>query len=92
MGEDAFIHLGLVKMRVVGSGTMGLRLKSFDDLDLITIPFLTLTPTSNRVQQRLANYVSQGIVVGGFARNIDDSFRTQDITLYFKQIWTEYPM
>lgn len=92
MGEDAFIHLGLIKMRTVGNGTMGLRLKSFDDLDLVTIPFLTLTPTSNRVQQRLANYVSQGIVVGGFARNINDSFRTQDITLYFKQIWTEYPM
>ncbi len=91
MGESAIIHLGMVKTRAVGSGTMALSVNTFDDLDGINLLGLPLTATSNKVLQRLVNYSAQGIMFRGAATILDDSVEIQDITLFLKQIYTEYP-
>jgi hypothetical protein len=91
MPEDAFIHIGLIKSRMVGTGKMALFLKSFDDLEQIEIVSFDLSPTSSTIKQRLCNYTQQGIILRGAATQMDDSFRVQDIKLFVKPIYSEFP-
>jgi len=91
MASSSIIHLGMIKMRVTGSGTMALQVRTFDDLNHVDLVPFTLTATTAKVLQRLANYTSQGVVLRGAAVNINDTCRVQDITLFVKTIYEEYP-
>jgi len=91
-GENAILHLGLIKMRATGTGMMALELQTNDDLLTVTLLPFTLTPTATRLLQRLCNYAQQGIFLRGAAVNLDDTCRVQDITLFAKTIYTEWPM
>lgn len=81
----------MIKMRVTGSGTMALQVRSLDDLNVVNLVSFTLQPTTAKVLQRLANYMSQGIVLRGAAVNINDTCRVQDIILFVKPVYEEYP-
>lgn len=92
MGESSIIHLGLIKSRVTGAGSCALQLSTFDNSNPISLVKLPLSATTGRIAQRLANYNAQGIMLRGSAIEIDDTIRVQDITLFLKTIYTEYPM
>lgn len=92
MGESSIIHLGLIKLRAVGAGNVAITVSSFDNLNSLSLIPLPLTATTSRVLQRLGNYSAQGIKVKFAASAIDDTIRCQDITLFVKQLYTEYPM
>lgn len=91
MPEHALIHMGLVKMRVTGTGKMALQLRTFDQLNQVDLTPFTMTATSQYLLQRLTNYIGQGIILRGSANEIDDTCRVQDITLFLKPIYTEIP-
>lgn len=76
---------------MTGSGHCSLQVSTFDDLEPVDLLELPLTPTTSRILQRLANYSAQGIMLRGASTEIDDTITVQDITLYLKQIYTEYP-
>jgi hypothetical protein len=90
--ESELLHLGLIKMRAVGTGSCGLSLTTFDNLNELTIPAVPLQATNQFLIQRLANYIAQGIIFQGAAVNLNDSIRVTDITLFLKPIYTEIPM
>lgn len=91
MASDSIIHLGLIKMRAVGQGTMSLQLRTFDELNQVSLVPFSLQPTTTKVLQRLCNYMFQGIILRGAAVNINDTCRVQDITLFVKSVYEEYP-
>lgn len=94
MANDSIIHLALIKMRAVsqvGNSTMSLQLRTFDELNQVNLVPFTLTPTNNKVLQRLCNYMFQGIILRGAAVNINDTCRVQDIVLFVKSVYEEYP-
>ena len=80
MPENALIHLGMFKMRVTGSGNMALQLRTFDQLNQVSLIPFALNPTEQYLLQRLTNYIGQGIILRGSAREIDDTCRVQTVT------------
>lgn len=91
MAENSLLHLGLFKMRVTGSGGMNLQLRTFDQLNQVDLPPFTLTTTAQYLQQRLTNYIGQGIILKGSAQALNSTCRVQDITLFLKPIYNEIP-
>lgn len=92
MPENALIHLGLIKMRVTGTGGMNLQLRTFDQLNQVSLIPFSLNSTEQYLLQRLTNYTGQGIIFRMSAKEINDTCRVQDVTLFVKPIYSEIPM
>ena len=90
-GTSGLIHIGLIKMRALGSGSMSLQLRTFDELNQQDLVPFQLSTTNTRILQRLTNYMGQGIILRGAAVNINDTCRVTDLTLFVKSIYEEYP-
>lgn len=85
------LHFGVVRTRVVGSGTLRTSLIGYDSVLTQTLATATLAATNSREVTRLANFVSQFGQVKLETTAINEVFKVNNITIFVKPIYSEYP-
>lgn len=92
MAGSNILHGAGIRVRVVGSGNLRSAMLGYDDIIVNQMANVALSGTNARKVDRLGNIVSQGIkwrlhqdgVIGDF-------FRVNDVTVFIKQIYSQYP-
>ncbi len=83
-------HVVGVRMRVIGSGNLQLKLSDLGTTgqDLVPLP---LVPVTRFEPLRLANFQSQRIRLEGKVTELDEYFVISSIILFAKPVAQEYP-
>ena len=89
-GED-IVHITGIRFRVVGSGSLRLRLLSQDEIETQTLTALTLSATTNIQPLRLANFMQQRAQLEIKTTTINETFRINRIIVFAKPIFTMHP-
>ncbi len=84
-------HVGAVRMRVTGSGSLDMELSSLDDIQAQTLVPFTMTSTTYIEPNRLANFKSQRIKLRFSVDQIDEWFQIRRIIIFAKPVETSYP-
>lgn len=84
-------HFAGVRTRVVGTGNLIYTFYGFDKVLNQELPPVAMATPDSRTQLRLANFQSQRGFIRGETRVAGEFFRINDITIYMKPLWTEYP-
>lgn len=85
------VHFAAVKIRVVGSGNLKLTYYGFDKILSQQLPDVPMTATNAREFRRLSNFQSERAIVRGETTEINEIMKVNDITVFAKPLWTEYP-
>ena len=89
-GED-IVHITGIRFRVVGSGSLRLRLISMDSIETQTLVALTMTATTNIQPFRLANFNQQRAQLEITTTAINETFRINRIIVFAKPVFTMHP-
>jgi len=89
-GENINHYTG-VRMRVVGSGSLEMTLRSQDNIRSISLVPFTMATTARTSPFRLVNFVEQRVQLRIETLLIDEEFRINRIILYAKPLWIEEP-
>ena len=89
-GSD-ILHFGMIRVRVVGNGNLDARLFSLDDVEKGIIVSLTMSNPNARKIDRLCNFISQSARLKLGTDTFEEYFKVNDITIYVKPQWTQYP-
>lgn len=91
MSEDNIVHFTSLRMRVIGQGSLQMRMISQDSVyDQILVPFTMSVSTSIR-PTRLMNFQHQKAIFEGKTTAIDERFEINKIIFFAKNVFTEYP-
>lgn len=92
MAGSNVLHGGGIRVRVTGSGNLRSAMVGFDNLIVNQMVDVPLAATNSRKVDRLGNIISQGIKWRLHQDGtVGDYMRVNDVTVYIKQIWTQYP-
>lgn len=89
-GENINHYTG-VRMRVVGSGSLEMTLRSQDNVRTVSLVPFTMAAIARISPFRLVNFVEQRVQLKIETLLIDEIFRINRIILYAKTLWTEEP-
>ena len=91
MSEDNIVHFTSVRMRVTGSGNLQMKFISQDDVvEQDLVPFVMASATNIR-PMRLANFQHQKAMFQGKTTAINETFSINKITIWAKNVFSEYP-
>lgn len=91
MSEDNIVHFTSLRMRVIGSGSLQMRMISQDSIyEQILTPF-TMSAATNIRPTRLMNFQHQKAIFEGKTTAIDERFEINKIIFFAKNVFTEYP-
>lgn len=85
------IHVGAVRIRVVGNGNLITTLLGYNDVLSEELVSLILTPTDSREKQVLSNFKSQKTMVKLETRLIDEKMKVNSIIVFVKPLYSSYP-
>ena len=92
MAGANILHVGAVRVRALGVGSLGITLNSFQNINVSTLSAIVLSTTIAYKYDRLGNVVGQGIKWGMFQGGaLTDTCRVSDVTVYIKEQWTQVP-
>lgn len=89
-GENINHYTG-VRMRVVGSGSLEMTLRSQDNIRSVSLVPFTMASVARTSPFRLVNFVEQRVQLRIETLLIDEEFRINRIILYAKTLWIEEP-
>lgn len=84
-------HLGLVKMRVQGEGTLLTRALTLSNVRSSGLPNSTLVENNEVVPTLLANFTSQYMQLDVRVIDDDEWFRVKTVTPFLKPVATSLP-
>lgn len=84
-------HFTAIRMRVVGQGSLRMKLYSLDDIESATLTPFTLESTSARQPTRLANFMQQRASLELETTEINEYFRINRIIFFTKETFSSYP-
>ena len=90
MAED-LIHIGAIRLRVIGSGTLFTTLYSLDSVYSSALANHTLAVTTNIQPTLLANFIQQRISIRCSVNTIDHYFKMRRLVIYAKPVATSVP-
>jgi hypothetical protein len=91
MSEDNIVHFTAIRMRIIGSGDLKMRMISQDDVyEQVLTPF-TMQAATNIRPTRLMNFQHQKAQLEGKTTAIDERFEINKIVLFAKNVFNEYP-
>ena len=90
--EQNFIHLGGVRYRVVGAGTLKTIARTMDSIRSEQLANITLVIVTNKEQTILSNLSARRLMIDLYTENIDELFEFNRIILFIKPIFTQKPM
>ncbi len=85
------LHVGSVRLRVTGEGTLQLTLNSLDDTHTQDLADLEMVTATNKEPVQLANFRDQRIQVYGRVTGFEEWFSISRIIVYVKESATGYP-
>lgn len=85
--EDELYHFGGVRLRIKGSGTLNLELKSMDDVLTELIPSLSIIPQPGRPYWRPINFVAEHASLKLSMNGLTDYFILNWVHLFHKIQW-----
>lgn len=86
------VHLGVVRMRAIGSGNLLTDAHSLDDASNSSVlPDIPLLAATNREPTILANFIDQRIQLEIRTTEIDEWFEISKIVMFVRPIATGYP-
>lgn len=91
MSGSNILHFGAIRLRVVGVGTLRPSFRGFHDTITDTLVPLTLSTTNARKMDRLSNYQGQSGKLKLETTALNEYMRVNDITIYVKELWSQYP-
>lgn len=91
MAGDNIIHVASIRLRIVGVGNLIPTLYGFDKIYSTTLASISLSATNAKIATRLANFNSQGVILRIETQQIDEQMKVNDITVFVKPIYSEYP-
>lgn len=89
-GENINHYTG-VRMRVVGSGSLEMTLRSQDNVRSVSLVPFTMASVARTSPFRLVNFVEQRVQLKIETLLIDEKFRINRIIFYTKTLWIEEP-
>jgi len=90
-GPEDILHFGGVRLRVIGSGNLGLEFRSLDRIDIQTLAPLPLSSATAREPTRLSNFTSQRGMLIISTNQLGAEFRINRVIVFAKQLWTQFP-
>lgn len=89
-GENINHYTG-VRIRVIGTGSLEMTLRSQDNVRSVSLVPFTMASTARISPFRLVNFVEQRVQLRVETLLIDEIFRINRIILYAKTLWVEEP-
>lgn len=83
-------HFGAVRLRVTGSGNLGLSLFSLDDINTQVLIPVAMAST-DRYPNVLANFMTQKAKLVIETNEIDEVFLIREVIIYSKPVFTGFP-
>lgn len=91
MAGGSIIHFGVARIRVVGNGNLECQFQGFDDVLTQDLVDIQMQYPDSRIKTRLANFQSQAGKLRVGSDTINHVGRINDITIFAKPLWIEYP-
>ena len=88
---ESINHYNAVRLRVTGSGSLQMFLRSFDNTISETLTSLTMAATTNREPTQLANFIDQRAQLELKTTEINETFTVSKIIVFLKPFATEFP-
>jgi hypothetical protein len=89
--EELINHYGLVRLRVIGSGSLQLRLLSLDEVNTTTLSPITMADPTDIEPTRLSNLTTQRCSLELKTTAINETFRCSKIIIFAKPTAASYP-
>jgi len=89
--EENITHFTAVRMRVLGTGSLVMRMLSLSNTITLDLTALTMATTTNKESQRLMNFMESRASLEIKTTVIDSIFRINRIILFAKEVFSEYP-
>jgi len=90
-GSELIYHIAGVRLRVVGSGSLRMFLRSLDNIRSFTMLPLAMSATTDKEPTRLGNMRSQRTQLELRVNEIDEYFKIQKIIIFAKPSGTSHP-
>lgn len=90
-GGEYIHHTTGVRLRLVGTGNLKMRLLSLDAVITQTLVPLVMTPTNAREPLRLSNFKSQRTQFEVSTTEINEVFKINRIIIFAKPVETDFP-
>ena len=85
------VHFGSIRVRVVGTGNFRPTFYGFDKiLSEVLVP-IVMSSTDSREKFRLSNFISARAILRGETTEINEFMKVNNITIFAKPLWAEYP-
>ena len=84
-------HYGAVRVRVVGTGNLRLRLNSLSVTEIQELTPIPMQAATNRIPNVLSNFLQQRAQLRIYTNEIDEVFQIDKVIIYTKPIFTSYP-
>lgn len=91
MPGGTILHFGAIRIRVVGKGNMICTFQGFDDVLTQQLVAVDMAYPESRLKMRLANFQSQAGKLRMETTQLGEVMRVNDLTIFVKPLWSEYP-
>ena len=91
MPGGSVLHANAIRVRVVGNGNFRCTFQGFDNVyTQVLIPIVMVYPEP-RLKTRLSNFQSQAVKLRMETTAIGEIMRVNDLTIFVKPLWVDYP-
>ena len=84
-------HLAGIRLRVLGSGELNIRISSLSDVIIKDLVPITMQDPARIEPYRIINFVSQKSKITLSTDDFDSVMRVNKIVVFLKPIFTQYP-
>ena len=91
MAGEIINHFNGVRIRVIGTGELRLKLQSLSQTKTVTLVPITMTTATNQQPRRLANFSQQRAQLRGYTTDFGDNFVITRIVVFVKPMFNEFP-
>lgn len=90
--EDEYVnHIGIIRLRVQGSGTLRSTLYSMDDQLSSSLAAITLNSSSEFVREIKSNFNTQRVSLELTTTAIDEIIKVNKIIIFVSSLWKSIP-
>lgn len=89
--EENIIHVGAIRIRVVGAGNLKMDLFSLDKVKTLALVPLIMQFVTDIEPTRLCNFMSQRAILKLGTDVLDDRMQINRIIIYIRPVYTSYP-
>lgn len=91
MAGSNILHFASVRTRAIGVGNLYITYLGLNDIQSKELVPIVLTPTDRKTKTRLGSFVNELAYIKFDMRSIDDQMIVNDITVFVKPLYSEYP-